>query len=250
MKIRDSALYANAANQQSSLITAYTAKVLQVKDLGVPIRQAHTTPVGIIKDFNNESLEEPMKPTIIIAGPSPEYGGMLIKVRPGQEKQAAIAVSKLWRRFYPDKLLEIKWVDDMLAAQYKAESRLQQLFSFFSGLSMFLAALGVLGLIIQATAQRKKEIGIRKVLGASVSSIVRLFSIDFVKLVLIAVLIASPVAWWLMNKWLLDFAYRIHISGWVFIIAGTIAVVIALLTISIQSVKSAMANPIKSLRTE
>jgi putative ABC transport system permease protein len=107
-----------------------------------------------------------------------------------------------------------------------------------------------LGLIIQATAQRKKEIGIRKVLGASVSSIVRLFSIDFVKLVLIAVLIASPVAWWLMNKWLLDFAYRIHISGWDFIISGTIAVVIALLTISIQSVKSAMANPIKSLRTE
>lgn len=250
MKIRDSALYANAANQQSSLITAYTAKVLQVKDLGVPIRQTHTTPVGIIKDFNNESLKEPMKPTIIIAGPSPEYGGMLIKVRPGQEKQAAIAVSKLWRRFYPDKLLEIKWVDDMLAAQYKAESRLQQLFSFFSGLSMFLAALGVLGLIIQATAQRKKEIGIRKVLGASVSSIVQLFSIDFVKLVLIAVLIASPVAWWLMNKWLLDFAYRIHISGWVFVIAGTIAVVIALLTISIQSVRAAMANPIKSLRTE
>ena len=138
----------------------------------------------------------------------------------------------------------------MLAAQYKTESRLQQLFSFFSGLSMFLAALGVLGLIIQATAQRKKEIGVRKVLGASVTSIVRLFSIDFVKLVLIAVLIASPVAWWLMNKWLLDFAYRIHISGWVFIIAGAIAVIIALLTISIQSIKAAMANPIKSLRTE
>ncbi len=250
MSISDSAMYVNAANQQSSLITAYTAKILQVKDLGVPIRQAHTTPVGIIKDFNNESLKEPMKPTIIIAGPSPEYGGMLVKVKPGQEKQVATFISKLWRQFYPNKLLEIKWVDDMLATQYKAESRLQQLFSFFSGLSMFLAALGVLGLIIQATAQRKKEIGIGKVLGASVSSIVRLFSIDFVKLVLIAVLIASPVAWWLMNKWLLDFAYRIHISGWVFILAGAIAVVIALLTISIQSVKAAMANPIKSLRTE
>ncbi|SFQ09913.1 FtsX-like permease family protein [Parafilimonas terrae] len=250
MSISDSATYANAANQQSSLITAYTAKVLQVKDLGMPIRQAHTTPVGIIKDFNNESLKEPIKPTIIIAGPSPNYGGMLIKVKPGQEKKVAVSVSKLWRQFYPNKLLEIKWVDDMLAAQYKTESRLQQLFSFFSGLSMFLAALGVLGLIIQATAQRKKEIGVRKVLGASVTSIVRLFSIDFVKLVLIAVLIASPVAWWLMNKWLLDFAYRIHISGWVFIIAGAIAVIIALLTISIQSIKAAMANPIKSLRTE
>ncbi|HVZ98134.1 MAG TPA: FtsX-like permease family protein [Chitinophagaceae bacterium] len=250
MRIDDSAAYASVASRQSSLITAYTAKMLQVKNLGVPIKGALTTPVGIVKDFNNESLKEPMKPVIIIAGPSPEYGGMLVKVQPGAEKQVTASINKLWRQFYPNKFLEIKWVDDMLAAQYKEECKLQQLFTFFSGLSMLLAALGVLGLIIQATAQRKKEIGIRKVLGASVTSIVRLLSVDFVKLIFIAVLIASPVAWWLMNKWLQDFAYRIHISGWVFLIAGIVSVLIALVTISFQSIKAAVANPVKSLRTE
>ena len=246
----DSATYVNAAAHQSSLITSYTAKILQVNHLGLPIKQAHTTPVGIVKDFNNESLKEPMKPTIIIAGPSPEFGGMLIKVTPGKEAQTSMAISKLWRQFFPGKLLDLKSVDEMLAAQYKQESKLQQLFSFFSTLSMFLAALGILGLIIQATAQRKKEIGIRKVLGASVASIVQLFSVDFMKLILIALLIASPVAWWLMNQWLLDFAYRINISGWVFLMAGIIAIVVALATISFQSIKAAIANPVKSLRTE
>ncbi len=239
----DSATYVNAAAHQSSLITSYTAKILQVKELGVPIKEAHTTPVGIVKDFNNESLKEPMKPTIIIAGPSPEYGGMLIKVKPGREAETATAISKLWRQFFPGKLLDLKPVDEMLSAQYQQESKLQQLFSFFGTLSMFLAALGILGLIVQATAQRKKEIGIRKVLGASIGSIMQLFSLDFIKLILIAMLIASPLAWWLMNRWLLAFAYRINISGWVFVAAGIIAIVVALVTISFQAIKAAMANP-------
>jgi putative ABC transport system permease protein len=250
MRIDDSATYVNTASRQSSLITAYTAKMLQIKSLDVPIKQAHTTPVGIIEDFNNESLKEPMKPTIIIAGPSPKFGGMLIKVNPGSEKQVAASIHQLWQKFYPNKLLEIKWVDDMLAAQYKQESKLQQIFRFFSGLSMFLAALGILGLIIQATAQRKKEIGIRKVLGASIHSIVRLFFIDFVKLILISIVIASPIAWWLMNKWLMDYAYRITVNWWVFAIAGSVALLIALITIGFQAIKAAMANPVESLRSE
>jgi putative ABC transport system permease protein len=141
-------------------------------------------------------------------------------------------------------------VDDMLAAQYKQESKLQQIFRFFSGLSMFLAALGILGLIIQATAQRKKEIGIRKVLGASIHSIVRLFFIDFVKLILISIVIASPIAWWLMNKWLMGYAYRITVNWWVFAIAGSVALLIALITIGFQAIKAAMANPVESLRSE
>ena len=250
MRIQDSATYANVANRQSSLITAYAAKILQVNSLGRPIKDAHTTPVGIVKDFNNESLKEPIKPTIIIAERSPAYGGMLIKIQPGGQKGITSSIDKLWRRFYPDKLLELKWVDDMLAAQYAEEARLQQLFAFFSGLTMFLAILGILGLIIQATAQRRKEVGIRKVLGASVASIVSLFSADFLKLVFIAVIIASPVAWWLMNSWLTDFAYRVHIGLGVFVIAGAIAMFVALLTISFQTIKAAMVNPVKSLRTE
>ena len=209
-----------------------------------------TSPVGIVDDFFNESLKTPMEPTIIIAEKSPQYGGMFIRIRPGTEKQVLASLNTIWRKFYPDKLLEVKWVDDMLASQYEVESKLQILFGFFSGLSMLLAALGIFGLIVQATTQRIKEIGIRKILGASVKSIVRLFSVDFLKLIFISILIASPIAWWLMTKWLEDFAYRITISWWSFLIAGSMALLVALATISFQAIKAAIANPVNSLRTE
>ncbi len=246
----DSLQYVNTVKLQSSLITAYTAKVLHQNNVNGPIKNALTSPVGIVKDFNNESLKEPMKPVIIIAEKSPQYGGMLIRIRPGFEQQVSASVNQLWQQFYPGKYLEIKWVDDMLAAQYKEESRLQELFTFFSGLSMFLAALGIFGLVIQATARRKKEIGIRKVIGASVASIVQLISIDFLKLIFIAILIASPFAWWLMNKWLQDFAYHISIQWWMFILGGAMAIITAVITISFQSIKAALMNPVKSLKSE
>lgn len=246
----DSAKYQQTATQQSSILTAYTAKLLHVKELNQSIKNALTTPVGIVADFHNESLKDAMEPTIIVAEKSPNYGGMLVRIKPGSEKQVTTSLNTLWRQFYPNKLLDIKWVDEMVNNQYKAESKLQQLFTFFSSLSMFLAALGILGLIVQATAQRIKEIGIRKVLGASVNSIVQLISFDFLKLILLAIAIASPVAWWLMNKWLLDFAYRIHINWWVFAIAGFIAIFIALITISFQAIKAALSNPVESLRSE
>jgi putative ABC transport system permease protein len=115
---------------------------------------------------------------------------------------------------------------------------------------MFLAALGILGLIIHATEQRRKEIGIRKVLGATVTSIVRLFSVDFLKLILLALVIATPVAWWLMSRWLTNFAYRIRISPWMFAAAGLVTITIALVTTSFQTMKAGLDNPIKSLRTE
>ena len=246
----DESSYKELASRQSSLITSYTAKVLNVNTLNKTILNAQTMPVGVIEDFNRESVKMALEPTIIIADKSPEYAGLLIRVRPGSEQQVAASVNKFWRQFYPNKLLNMNWVDEMLANQYNAESKLQQLFAFFSGLSMLLAALGVFGLIVQATSQRIKEIGIRKVLGGSVHSIVRLFSIDFLKLVLMAIIIASPVAWWLMNKWLQDFAYRINISWWIFALAGVISIVIALVTVSVQAIKAAITNPIKSLRTE
>ncbi len=246
----DMKAYTEGAGHQSSLITAYTARVLGIKNLNTPINQALTSPIGIIEDFNNESLRSPLKPIIIVAEEDPQYGGMLIRVAPGTERSVSMAVSRLWRSFFPEKLLDMQSVDDMLDKQYREENRLQQLFSFFSFLSMFLAALGILGLIVQATEQRRKEIGIRKVLGATVASIVQLFTADFVKLVFIALLIASPLAWWLMNKWLTDFAFRIHISPWVFAIAGSASLAMAVITISFQTIKAAMSNPVKSLRTE
>jgi putative ABC transport system permease protein len=123
-------------------------------------------------------------------------------------------------------------------------------FGIFSAFAIFIACLGLLGLSLFATTQRTKEIGVRKVLGASVSNIVILLSKDFIKLVLIAFLIASPVAWFIMNNWLSDFAYRINISAWIFISAGLLAMIIALVTISFQAIKAAITNPVKSLRTE
>jgi putative ABC transport system permease protein len=138
----------------------------------------------------------------------------------------------------------------MLDDQYKSEAALGQFFTFFSSLSMFLAALGILGLVIHATGQRRKEIGIRKVLGASVASIVRLFSVDFLKPILLALAFASPVAGWLMHGWLNDFAYRIPISPWMFVGAGLAAITIALATISFQAVKAALDNPVNNLRAE
>lgn len=246
----DAEQYKSAANKQSSLITSYTARLLQVNKLNIPISGALTSPVGIVTDFSSESLKKPMEPTIILADNVPEYGGMLVRIQAGKEKQVTGFINKLWRQYYPEKLLDIQWVDDMLTRQYDKESRLQELFAFFSGLSMFLAALGIFGLIVQVTSLRTKEIGIRKVLGASVQSIMRLFSIDFLKLVMAAIIVASPVAWWLMNTWLNDFANRITINWQVFALAGITALTTALVAISFQALKAATANPVKSLRTE
>jgi putative ABC transport system permease protein len=242
--------YEAKADKQSSLLTAYTARLLHVNELGNPIKQAHTNPVGIIQDFNNESLKDPLQPTIIIADNSLQYGRVLIRILPGYASRVMAAVNELWRRVFPGKLLQIDSVSDLLAAQYKEEARLQQLFSFFGALSMFLAALGIFGLIAQATHQRIREIGIRKVLGASVKSIVGLFSFDFIKLIIVSIIIASPIAYVLMTNWLMDYAYRIEVTMWMFIQAGVAAVIIAFAAMSLQCLKAAMVNPVRSLRSE
>lgn len=242
--------YEETTKLQPSLITASAAKILRVKTLEMQIKNAHTVPVGIIENFNNESLHEPIKPTIILANRSAQYGGMLIRIRPGTEKAVMSALTKLWKQLFPAKLLEINRVEDLLAEQYKAEDRLRQFFTFFSSLTMFLSALGIFGLVVQAAEQRAKEIGIRKVLGASVAGIVQLLAGDFVKLVLIALIVASPVAWYTMNAWLQGFAYKIEMEWWMFVLAGTVALGIALVTVSFQSIKAALTNPVKSLANE
>lgn len=246
----DSTEYARTAILQSSLITAYTAKVLHLENINQPSQSIKNTPVGIVKDFTPESLKNEKSPIVILAEKEVKYGGMLVRAQPGKEKEVATASYAILKKFYPEKSLDIKWVDEILAQQYKAESKLQKLFAFFSSLSMLLAALGIFGLIVQAIARREKEISIRKVLGASVLSIVKLFSIDFVKLILLSLIIASPIAWWLMNKWLMDYSNRIQITWWVFAAAGCVSLLIALITISFQAIKAATRNPTESLKTE
>ncbi len=239
-----------AMRSRPVLITAYTAKLLGIKKLNEPNPGIQGIPVGIVKDFNNESLREALKPCIISADAHPIYGSMLIRVNPLNAKQVLEGLHRLWLQFYPQRAFQYDWISDLLADQYKSEKKLEQFFTFFSFLSIFLACLGLLGLIAFSAEQRTKEIGIRKVLGASVAVIVTLLSKEFLKLVLIAILIASPIAWWGMNKWLQNFAYHIPISWWIFAGAGALAILIALITVSFQAIKAALANPVEALRSE
>lgn len=240
----------NIQRTQPVIITAYTAKTFDVNELNVKGAFKEGTPVGIIKDFNNETLHDNLKPTVIRAVSDPAYGYVLVRIKPNTTKQAMAAIEHVWQQFYPEKIFQYTWVDEKLAELYKGERKLQQLFTFFSLLVVFLACLGLFGLAAFTAEQRTKEIGIRKVLGASVAGITTLLSQEFLKLVLIATLIASPIAWYAMNKWLQDFAYRISIEWWIFALAGGITVLIAFITVSFQSVKAAIANPVKSLRSE
>ena len=246
----DAEKYKATVNLQSSLITEHTAKILDVQKLNESLPEAQTTPVGIVRDFHKESLKSSLEPTIIIGENYPDYSRLLVRVEPGREKDAMLVLNKVWRKFYPEKFLDANWVNEQIENQYKAEAKLGSLFTFFSVLSLFLAALGVFGLIVQAAAQRIKEVGIRKVLGASVTNITAMLSKDFVKLVLIASAIAFPVAWWFMNEWLQGFAFRIGISWWVFAVAAFTALLITVVTVSTQALKAALSNPVKSLRTE
>jgi putative ABC transport system permease protein len=146
--------------------------------------------------------------------------------------------------------MEYNFMDEDFQHQYAKEEKFKTLFSIAAALSIFIASMGLLGLAIYTAEKRVKEIGVRKVLGAGVTSIVKMLSIDFLKLVIIAVIIALPIAWLVMNKWLQDFAYRANISWWLFVIAGLAAILIALLTVSFQAIKAALTNPVESLRSE
>ena len=169
----------------------------------------------------------------------------------GKNIPAALqSLANVWKERVPHRPFEYSFLEEEYNALYKTEQRTAQVFALFAGLAILLACLGLFALSAYTTAQRTKEIGIRKVLGASVSNIVNMLSKDFLKLVLIAAFIAFPIAWWSMNKWLQDFAYRINISWWIFFVAGLAAVLIALITVSFQAIKAAVSNPVKSLRTE
>ena len=156
-----------------------------------------------------------------------------------------------WKGLSPNLHFEYSFMDDDFNTLYNTEQRVGSLFIIFTSLALIIACLGLLGLAAYAAEQRTKEIGIRKVLGASVPGIVGMLSMDFIKLVVISILIASPLAWWFMNKWFLqDFAYRENIQWWIIAIAGAISILIAFVTISFQSIKAALTNPVKSLRSE
>ncbi|HEY0678497.1 MAG TPA: ABC transporter permease [Chitinophagaceae bacterium] len=212
--------------------------------------QRKGTVIGVVKDFHFNSLHIPINPLIIHLGENQRWGSVLIRTKPGQTKQALASMESLCKELNPGFPFTYQFSDEEYSKLYKSEQVVSGLSTSFSFLAIFISCLGLLGLAIFTAEQKTKEIGIRKVLGASVQGIVVLMSKDFLKLVLIALLIASPIAWYSMNNWLEDYAYRIKISWWIFPVAGIMAIMITLLTISFQAIRSAVANPVKSLRTE
>jgi len=206
--------------------------------------------VGVVADFNISSLHEAIKPTLITQF-LPYCDKLNIKIQAGTDIPAVISkINVSYKKAYPSGIFEFNFLDQRLDALYKDEARLFDLFKIFSVLAMLISCLGLWGLITYAAQQRVKEIGVRKVLGASVTNIVSLLTKDFIILVCVAIAIAAPLAYWGINKWLQDFAYRIHVGWTAFAIAGGAAIFIAIITVSFQAIKAAIANPVKSLRTE
>lgn len=208
--------------------------------------------IGVVKDFHYNSLQQKVVPVVMHIMPlnSGWYGYVSVRVETKDVQHTIRSLQDTWKKILPDHPFEYFFVDEDYEKQYKTEQRLGSLSVMFSTLTIFISCLGLFGLVMVAVSQRTKEIGVRKVLGASATGITALLSKDFLKLVVASIIIATPIAWWLMNTWLSDFAYHIQISWWVLFIAGVAAIVIALLTVSFQAIKAAIANPVNSLRTE
>lgn len=207
--------------------------------------------VGVVKDFHTQNFYTSIDPMAFESEKS-NLNAFNIKLGadPSQWQKTIEAIRSAWNQFYPANSFEPKFYDETIEAMYQQERQLSKLVDLATVISVLISCLGLFGLAVLTAHQRTKEIGIRKVLGASVTGIVRMLSKEYVVLVLVALLIASPIAWWAMNSWLQQFTYRISIHWWMFAMAGLVALLLALVTVSFEAVKSAMANPVKSLRTE
>ncbi|PPK99269.1 ABC-type antimicrobial peptide transport system, permease component [Parapedobacter indicus] len=205
--------------------------------------------VGVLKDFKDRSFRHELAPLLITTNVT-MYNQAGIKLTTANLASTLRSVKEIWEGTFPNFVYEYRFLDEKIAAFYKQENQLAQLYKIFAGISIFLSCLGLYGLASFMAVQKIKEVGIRKVLGATAGNIVYLFSKEFIILIAIAFVIATPIAWYYMHQWLQDYAYRIHVSGWLFVAGGLVALLIALATISFQTIKAAIANPVKSLRTE
>jgi putative ABC transport system permease protein len=203
---------------------------------------------AVVKDFNFASFHDPIKPLVLFNEP---WGrNLLVKLSGNHLPQTLAFLESKWKQLIPYRPFEYRFLDDDYNNLYQSEIRMGKVLNIFATIAILLAALGLFGLSAYSIQQRRKEIGIRKVLGASVPNVITLLSKDFLSLVIIASIIAFPIAWWVMNQWLQDFVYRVGIGWWIFLISGVIAVIVSLLTVSFLAIKAAVANPVKSLRTE
>jgi putative ABC transport system permease protein len=238
--------------------TAFILNETAVKRIGYkdPVGQSVTWGnrsgkiIGVIKDFHFNSMHEAIGPLIVRLDENWTWGTILIRTKTGKTKEAIAGLEKLCKGLNPNFPFTYQFSDQEFTKLYKSEQIVSKLANYFAFLAILISCLGLFGMATFTAAQRTKEIGVRKVLGASVPNIVALFSGNFLKLVAIAILVAFPVAWLAMKQWLLNFTYRIDMEWWVFVMAGAITICIALITVSYQSIKAAIANPVKSLRTE
>jgi len=248
----------------SAIVNEALVKEFGLKDpVGKKFGSYTQTIIGVMKDFNYESLHTAVQPLVLALNgdtmfrqssdvsfaisPQPRIS---VRLKPGNVSDQINMLKKAWKKVAPNQDFEYHFLDETLAASYKQEQKMSVIVQLASMLSIFIACMGLFGLATLTVTRRTKEIGIRKVLGANVGAIVKLLSGDFVVLVIIASLVAFPVAWWTLQDWLSDFAYSINISWWVFIAAAFTTIIIALVTVSVQTIKAALANPVKSLRTE
>lgn len=217
-------------------------KMIQVYGRTCPI-------VGVVKDFHINSLRDPIGPVVLTTN-NDEYGLANIKINLSKAAPVIAALENIWSKNFPDYVFEYSFLDQNIAEYYKQENQLSQLYTIFSGIAIFISCLGLYGLISFMAVRRRKEIGIRKVLGAPVRDIVVMLSKEFTLLITIAFLIATPLAWYFMHQWLQQYTYRIPISVWFFIATIACSLCIAWISVGYTAIKAAIANPVKSLRTE
>jgi putative ABC transport system permease protein len=206
--------------------------------------------IGVLKDFHFSSMHQTIEPLIVRLDDNWGWGTILVRTEAGKTKEAISGLEELAKNLNPKFPFTYQFSDEEYTKLYRAEQVVSKLFNYFAFLAIFISCLGLFGLATFAAAQRTREIGIRKVLGASFNNIVAMLSKDFLSLIIISAVIAFPVSWRIMKSWLQDFAYRTNISWWIFVVAGLLALLIAFATVSFQSIKAAIANPVKSLRTE
>jgi len=205
--------------------------------------------IGVVQDFHYKSLHEKVSASVIQLYPQVAYA-VAAKLKTADIKHTIAYINNVWNKYISSYPLDYRFMDESYGAMYNSEEKLSELLWIFTIMAIIVGCMGLFGLAAFSAEQRTKEIGIRKVLGANVFNIVGLLSRRFLILIVIASLIAFPIAWWAMNNWLKDFPYRIIISWWMFGVAIVAALVIALVTVSFQSIRAAVANPVKSLRTE
>jgi len=218
------------------------------KVISISLEDKEAPIIGVVKDFNFKPVQQPIEPLVMKTKFGSGY--VVMRTTPANIQKVISTLQKSFHNVYRDYPFSYGFINEDLSKLYVTEQRMGKLFNVFSILSIVISCLGLFGLATFATQRRIKEIGIRKVLGAGEAGIVALLSKDFIKLVAVSLLVAYPVAWWTMNKWLDNFAYRIHIGVWIYVVAGVTALLIALITVGFQAIKAAVANPVKSLRTE